>query len=529
MTALRFVVFVLIYMVLFLTACSEAIGELSTLESSDETMSSLGKNQKGVSSVEEAFESYSHIDPKEITGDTQSAFSSDVSTDSITVSSENTLISSSVIFSSNEGVSSSSIALSSSSHEATAAEKRAILNDAIDYVFNDEVEPKTFNILIDPADLSAMDAAPKQEVYYPGHLVFENDTIQEVEVRYKGSFGAWFFCTDGEVWDKNGAKTCIKLSMKVKFNTDLEPDRKFFGMKKIAFYHMHFYKDQLRDRLAYWMHREMGQAAPRVVHAKIKINDELVGLFAMIENIDGRFTRAHWDDGEGNVYKEAMPFISNKVQSDDALDEKLKTNEDENPTHTIWQGLEGDLLNAHGAEAVKDVLRKWFNVDELVNTVLTSAAIDHWDSPFYRDNGHNSYWYADTTEGKLFAIPWDMDNASFKAGEGNEYVNFNKADEIRNALQCNSGRTNKMAKYWLCFPDETNAALDKLLYEVYPQINGKIDTWVAQITDAHDEVRAAQPGSFPNTGALTYEEWQSSVTAMKSQLEQGYQVVKSWR
>jgi hypothetical protein len=48
----------------------------------------------------------------------------------------------------------------------------------------------------------------------------------------------------------------------------------------------------------------MGIPAPRATHAKLLINGEYVGVFALIENIDVRFTRHNYDSGEGNLYKE---------------------------------------------------------------------------------------------------------------------------------------------------------------------------------------------------------------------------------
>ena len=47
----------------------------------------------------------------------------------------------------------------------------------------------------------------------------------------------------------------------------------------------------MRDRLGYLLFAEAGVAAPRSTHARVVINGEFVGLFALVEQIDGRFTR----------------------------------------------------------------------------------------------------------------------------------------------------------------------------------------------------------------------------------------------
>ncbi|MGL1934163.1 MAG: CotH kinase family protein [Fibrobacterales bacterium] len=423
-------------------------------------------------------------------------------------------------------LSSSEVPMSSTA----ALSKRENLRHDLEYIFDETDAVKTYEIIIDTKALARLDAAPKMENYEYAHLVFKGDTIRDIQVRYKGSFGAWADCTSGEMGSPEGEKTCIKLALKLKINSEKHSDRLFFGMKKLIFHHMHFYRDQMKERLSYWMHRQMGSIAPRAVHAKIKINGKLIGLFTHVEYIDGRFTRDRFKDGEGNVYKEIIPLKYDMVTPSPSLNYVLKTNEDEDPTHEIWQSLERDVLEANEPARIKAVIRKNMDVPSLVSSVLTSMAIMHWDSPFVRDDGHNSYWYADTLTGKLYTIPWDMDNADFiprMAPFWGGLVEVEK--EARAALACNSQhRTNKIAQHWLCFP-EASEALDKLLDEVYPQVNTKLDEWAAQIEPAHKQARAAHQGTFPETGALTMKEWKNTLNTLKETIEKGRKVVKGWR
>ncbi len=432
-----------------------------------------------------------------------------------------------------EGETSSEIAISSSeepSSSGASLSKREKLREDLEYIFDEATPVKTYEIIIDKKALSRLDAAPAKEIYEYAHLVFKGDTIPDIQVRYKGSFGAWAHCVTGDEWSIDGEKKCIKLSMKLKLNSDKHPDRKFYGMKKLMFHHMHFYEDQLTERLAYWMHRQMGSYAPRAVHAKIKINGTIVGLFTHIEHIDGRFTRDRFEDGEGNVYKEIMPLKDDRLTFDGQLYGALKTNEDEQPTHEIWHSLEEAIDSANKPADIKAAIRKNMDVPSLVNSVLTSLSIMHWDSPYLRDDGHNSYWYADTLTGKLYTIPWDMDNADFIPRMAPFWAGMIEVHkEVKSALACNSqNRKNKLAKYWLCFP-EAKESLDKLLEEVYPEINSKIDEWVAQIEPAHKQVRAANQGSFPETGALTMKQWKNAVNSLKERVEKGRKVVLGWK
>ncbi len=404
-----------------------------------------------------------------------------------------------------------------------------------DYILGDDVELRTYNIIIDPDSLDKINAVPQDEIYVMAHLVFEGDTIQDVQIRYKGSTGAWYPCTNdaetGSPWPP-GPNQCAKLSTKIKFNTPWAEDRKFYGLKKLQFHHMHHYDSQLRERVIYWMHRAMGNPAPRAVHARVEINGELSGLYTMVEQIDGRFTRARWDDGEGNIYKNNAPLKDGAFSDDATLMEHLKTNEDEDPVFTQWQTFEEELDAADDVDAIKGVIEKWFEVPLLVSTVITSISLGHWDSPYLRTKyeHHNSYWYSDTTEQKLYSLPWDVDNALISIGgfPGEMGKDHMKSNDVLDALQCNSPVPNKFSAHWLCFPEDVKPALDKLLDEVYPEIFPLIDEWKAQIEGITLEAFETHGGDYPR-GALTVDEWEKGVENLKNALEDGKSHVENWR
>ena len=74
----------------------------------------------------------------------------------------------------------------------------------------------------------------------------------------------------------------------------------------------------------------MGVPAPRSTHARIIVNGDFVGIFALTENIDGRFTRENFPDGTGNLYKEAWPITqAGAVQAAEVLIGSLRTNEND--------------------------------------------------------------------------------------------------------------------------------------------------------------------------------------------------------
>ena len=246
-----------------------------------------------------------------------------------------------------------------------------------DYLFNQE-KLHTFELTLSDQNLAYLDSAPALEEYVPGTLTFEGETLP-VGIRYKGSVGAWVGCLSGEGFlSTEGEKECTKLSTKVKINWE-DSDDTFYEVKKLQFHSQNLDPTKMHERLGYWLFREMGVPAPRSVHARLIINGQFNGIYALTEQIDGRFTRENFDDGTGNLYKEIWPITNSGVPMPaEPLQNALKTNEDEDPTFDIIQQFAQAVVNAD-ATTRQDVLRQWMNVDQALAYMVVDRAIANDD------------------------------------------------------------------------------------------------------------------------------------------------------
>ncbi len=290
-----------------------------------------------------------------------------------------------------------------------------------DYLFDQE-QLHTFEINLPDDALAALDADPTAEEYVEGSLTFEGETIEPIGVRYKGSIGAFIGCVDGpDPFAPSGAKTCTKLSMRLKMNWS-DPDTEFYGVRTVQLHSLNFDQTLMHERLGYWMFREMGIPAPRSTHARVMVNGEYVGVFALTETIDGRFTRANFDDGTGNLYKEIWPLDTNgAAQTPDAFSGGLQTNEDE-PSAEIISAFATELAAAAPEDRVA-VLDRWTDLETLLTTIVVDRAIRNDDGPlhwycFGPCAPHNFFWYEDPSTLKVTLIPWDLD-LSFDSVEPN--------------------------------------------------------------------------------------------------------------
>jgi spore coat protein CotH len=404
------------------------------------------------------------------------------------------------------------------------------LNKDSDYIYDQNRLP-TFELNLPSAALAKLDGDPTAEEYVEGSLTFDGETISPVGIRYKGSVGAWVGGVSGmNPFMPSGRKTRTKLSMKVKMNWK-GSDTLFYGLNKLQFHSQNLDPSQMRERLGYWLFREMGVPAPRSVHARLVINGKFSGLYALTEQIDGRFTRYHFENGEGNLYKEIWPINDKgKAQDPAAYLKQLKTNEDEDPNVDQMLAFGNEIANASG-EDLSAVISKRMDISEIVSFAVVDRAIKNDDGPFhwYCDGSkcfnHNFYWYEDPVEQKFHLIPWDMD-VSFENINGNNPVTHiadewgeEKADCKAfnhgpfNILQ-RSASCDKLTRGWASFEEEYADFKTQLLAGPLSveQADARIDKWASQIREATRKAKET------HADALSSRDWEQAVAQLKSQL-----------
>ncbi len=405
------------------------------------------------------------------------------------------------------------------------------LNLDSDYIY-DQSMLHTFELTLSEESLARIDGDPTAEQYVSGSLTFDGETVSPIGIRYKGSIGAFVGCVSGSDWSNpSGFKTCTKLSMKIKLNW-LDSDDNFYGLKKLQFHSQNLDDSQMRDRLGYHLFREMDVPAPRSTHARLLINGVYTGLYALVEQIDGRFTRENFDDGSGNLYKEVWPLSEDgRALSESQYISALKTNEEDPQDSMLMKAFADELEQSSTDMDLKEVISKWMDIDEIMSYVVVDRMIQVDDGPFHWYCGdvctnHNYYWYEDPTDHKLYLIPWDLDN-SFENIEGD----FNPVTSIADdwgeisanclafsygafGLRQRSAACDKLTAGWVLFEEEYEAKKREFLEGPFAQANidALIDQWSAQIRPATDEADRKIPD------AIGVSQWENALRSLKRSL-----------
>jgi hypothetical protein len=395
-------------------------------------------------------------------------------------------------------------------------------DDRAEFLF-DATKVRTYNIIIAQNDLRNIDSAPASEIYVPASLEFEGTRIDNLRVRYKGGYGAFLApCTGGDLLGISSSKTG-KCSIKLAFD-QVDPEGRFYGLRKLNFHAMNRDASMLRDRLGYSLFRDSDIVAPRAVHARVLINGQLEGLFALVEQIDGRFTRSRFTEGgEGNLYKEIWPIHRERKAYLDAL----KTNEDESPSVDGMLDFKAAIeRSASATEAFidRDYVMKYVAIDRVI---INDDGIFHWwcatDGSGNNPGGvgnHNYYWYQETDRKFFWLIPWDFDNAFNASGmvvvwpEWKTSATCSCASTPTSFIPQLPASCDPLTQRFISWMSDYNRHAEAFVSGPFAAaaVNAKIDAWSAQIRPYVVEAAG-------RNGAPTERAWQDAVSTLRTMID----------
>jgi spore coat protein CotH len=134
------------------------------------------------------------------------------------------------------------------------------------------------------SDWDTLRANYLEDTYYPADMTWRNVVVPQVGIRSRGS----------------GSRNPRKPGLKVDFGRYL--DQTPFGMKSLVLANATQDPSMLAQRFGLGIFARMGMPASRVVHTRLFVNDEYVGLYELIEPIDKVFlARVFGRDANGTV------------------------------------------------------------------------------------------------------------------------------------------------------------------------------------------------------------------------------------
>jgi spore coat protein CotH len=297
-----------------------------------------------------------------------------------------------------------------------------------DRVFDDDAI-HSYYLYLQPAELATLQDLGPQVGAYEAHPVYVHarlrlgdQVLEPIGVRYRGDQSLWDCVEDGQrrvgvrypQFGFGQTDICAKFSLKLDFDR-YDRDQRLFGLKALNLRSMSKDPTKMHERLGYALFRDMGIVAPRVVHARLYVNDEYWGLFSVVEQVDGRFTRARFPgSGNGNLYKEAWPDAS---FPDARLRQTRRTNRRDRASIDVSDFAafrDAVVSETTRASNFAERLGGLVDIDYLARYMAVDRGIANFDGvvscyAFGPGIRHNFYWYQDAPDQPFILIPWDLD------------------------------------------------------------------------------------------------------------------------
>lgn len=235
-----------------------------------------------------------------------------------------------------------------------------------------------------------------EEQYVPVQLEANGTVFNNIGVRFKGNSSYTYPGT--------------KKSLRLEFDT-FGGDERWDGEKDIHLNNMWGDPTFMREKLYTDVCRMAGIRAPRANYARVYINDEYWGFYSMVEHVDKRFTKTHYGDNNGDMFKAVDAFGPDNQRFSDfrwrgAVDTayynyyEMKTD----GSTTAWPKLVSliDVIN-HQTDAPS--LEAKMNMASFQQAVAADILMANLDS--YIGGGRNFYLYFNPKTSKAEWIIWD--------------------------------------------------------------------------------------------------------------------------
>lgn len=236
-----------------------------------------------------------------------------------------------------------------------------------------------------------------------GSVSIGKETFENVGIRYKGN---------GTIFDTQGA---IKKSFKIELDY-FKGKGSFQGLKTLNLHCDVTDPTKLRETLGYALYREAGVPSPKTAFAEVrltvpgKFDNELLGVYTLVEQVGKPFTREHFGTDKGLLMKpeRLRDFV---YQGDDwgRYKEAYQPKRDATAEEARRMMAFAKLVEQGDDAAFRKEIGDYLDLENYLRFLATTAFVANTDSFF--GLGHNYYLYLHPKTKRIHFIPWDLDRA----------------------------------------------------------------------------------------------------------------------
>ena len=262
------------------------------------------------------------------------------------------------------------------------------------------------DLLVNSRDWEKLKANFQENEYYPADLRWSGQTVRNIGIRSRGF----------------GSRSGTKPGLRVDFNR-YTTGQTFLGLGSIILDNLTQDPSGLRERVAMRFYERMGLPAPREAHATLYVNNEYVGLYAVVESIDKDFLRRVFGGTEGNIENDGhlfeydygsewyfsylgAPLEAYAPLFDPVTHENASTAELYSPIEAMVR-----TINEASDAVFVDAVSQYLDLPLFMRHVAVQNFLAQWDGILGYAGANNFYFYRFENSTRSQFIVWDEDNA----------------------------------------------------------------------------------------------------------------------
>ncbi len=302
-----------------------------------------------------------------------------------------------------------------------ATQADAMLGEYNQYFLEDSIQ--TVSIEIEENNLNYL----LQNATAVPSVMTTSVTIGDVTLGYCGLKTKGNYTLEHSFTDNPGSD---RFSFTINFGkyvkkADYGQTQNFYGANKISFNNFFFDKSMMKEFFSLKLMDEMGLPTPQYGLAKLYINGEYYGVYAMIEALDETILEQYYQVDDDDLSSYLCKPVGTNLIYDDLLEdnaplwefdeETYADVEDMLPTVMEWvrklnclsagTDFEGNAIDVN-SEAYLELLNQIMDVDSAVRYFAAHSWLCQMDDMFV--NKQNYGLYIDEN-GKCLLMPWDYD------------------------------------------------------------------------------------------------------------------------
>ena len=219
--------------------------------------------------------------------------------------------------------------------------------------------------------------------YFDASIKIDGEDVGELAIRKKGFIGS---------------QTNIKPSLKLQFNRS-DKSKRYKSMKRLTLNNVRSDPSHMRTCLAYHLFETSGVPASRCTFAKVSVNGDHVGVYAVVEEVKKDYLTRRFESDDGNLYEATINDFRAGFQGYEV----------ETKSNNNFIGLVTEALETGGDVGLEDTLSQYINLDEFYRYWATEVMM--WQRGGYSGNINNYFMYGDPSDqNRLRFLPWGPDN-----------------------------------------------------------------------------------------------------------------------